>query len=140
MPFKWSDKKKAATEEGLDAPQDGGYKVEADTAKTPEEQVEAGQLDPRNPPAYPVVDPGAVSYFFGMTLLDYYAGQALTGIMASHQRYANKSKATANTPNPEFVAEEAFAVAKAFLYERRKYLPEPDSVGLSGDNSWWQKW
>jgi hypothetical protein len=68
-----------------------------------------------NPPAFPFQDGPVLTP--GMTLRDYFAGQALMGIGCNHNAVARMNWAT--DPHAER-AELAYALADAMLAERKK--------------------
>jgi len=65
-----------------------------------------------NPPAFPALT--SEDEFSGMTMLDYFAGQALAGLLASSATYGGK------TDNRAALAADAYAHASAMLAERAK--------------------
>lgn len=71
---------------------------------------------PNNPPAFPHEDMHDVRP--GMTLRDWFAGQAMTGMLAHSTRYRPREGAPANWH--EAIAEEAFQIADALLSHRAK--------------------
>ena len=66
---------------------------------------------PENPNAFP--NP-FYNNIFGMTLRDYFAGQALAGLLASGATYGGR------TDNRSALAADAYAIAYAMLQERLK--------------------
>lgn len=77
------------------------------TDNTTRNQQKPNNSAPENPPAFP--KGGAYSMQSGMTLRDWFAGQALAGMMTE-----------ADGARPEYCARFAFAVADAMLAERAK--------------------
>lgn len=78
---------------------------------------------PKNPSAFPVSD--GVDTFYGMTLRDWLAGQALAGIMANPVRweqiaadYASGKKTYEQCSQAN--ATKAYSIADAMLAEREK--------------------
>ncbi len=64
-----------------------------------------------NPPAFPAFTPGSLSEHPGMSLRDWFAGQALAGMLASEagiQAYPH-----------DWAAERAFLLADAMLQHRK---------------------
>lgn len=67
------------------------------------------------PMAFPVVSDNCThSTEFGMTLRDYFAGQALAGLLAADAIYSGK------TDQRDTLAADAYATADAMLAERAK--------------------
>ena len=66
-------------------------------------------------PAYPVIGaPGASQDYQGMSLRDYFAGQALAGFTAAHDEEGTWMS------DPVCAAREAYLTADAMLAEREK--------------------
>lgn len=71
---------------------------------------------PENPSAFPVQEDDRLVGEYGMTLRDYFAGQALAGLISMA---TVDDIATLDTPSEDF-AEAAYGQADAMLKERAK--------------------
>ena len=79
---------------------------------------------PENPNAFPAPDDGRPSDGYGMTLRDWFAGQALTSI-ADRPLSHGMSQLAPNSPmHPDKAAAAAYRYADAMLVERSKAKPE----------------
>ena len=71
----------------------------------------------KNPRAFPSqTTEGEEGFNKGMTLLDYFAGQALQGLIAGHQNHVDGSGDNA------MYAKQAYWFAEAMLEERKKHI------------------
>lgn len=76
--------------------------------------------EPENPKAFPRQDDIFEHGEVGMTLRDYYAGQALIGIVSSNDPAVGKIAQKSNTEVQDLVAEMSYVYADAMLAERSK--------------------
>ena len=70
---------------------------------------------PANPAAFPVFDPGVHGHY-GMSLRDWFAGQALSSVIASCAADSLRPHET----RERMFAEKAYVIADAMLAERAK--------------------
>lgn len=85
-------------------------------------------IQPENPPAFPFVVQGSAAFDTsvdqGMSLRDYFAGQAVTGILANSENVAAGAEPTNSAISsdgfPAWLALSAYRVADAMLAHRAK--------------------
>jgi hypothetical protein len=88
---------------------------------------------PENPNAFPAPDDGRPSDGYGMTLRDWFAGQALTSI-ADRPLSHGMSQLAPNSPmHPDKAAAAAYRYADAMLAERNKAAVKPPLEAAAPD-------